>query len=54
MTMVLASIALSVLMSWGWSEVTTDDDPICTVDVVQQGQTIHVPHKCSEVLEVNE
>lgn len=47
----LLAIGLSVLISWGWNEVTTPkQEAICTVDVIQDGQTIHVPHKCSEVL----
>lgn len=45
----IVTIILSVLASWGWSEATTDNEPICQVEEVHNGQTVLVPKKCNKV-----
>ena len=40
-------VILSILLSWGWTEITTE--PICKEEVIKQGVKYSVPIKCSEI-----
>ncbi|MBD8514303.1 hypothetical protein L6J37_01770 [Photobacterium sp. WH77] len=43
----IALIVVSILLGWGWTEVTTE--PVCQQEMVQQGVRYTIPIKCSDI-----
>ena len=37
-------VIVSILLGWGWTELTTE--PVCEQEVVREGVTYTIPIKC--------
>ncbi|MCM0147695.1 hypothetical protein [Photobacterium galatheae] len=43
----IALIVVSIILGWGWTEMTTE--PICQQEMMQQGVRYTIPIKCSDI-----
>ncbi|WP_215407610.1 hypothetical protein [Vibrio gigantis] len=44
----IEAIVLSILLGWGWTELTTE--PVCQQEIIKQGVKYSVPVNCSVVI----
>ncbi|NGZ18021.1 hypothetical protein G6Z94_11790 [Vibrio aestuarianus] len=43
----IAIVILSILMGWGWTELTTE--PICEKQIERNGEQYIIPIKCATI-----